>query len=828
MATPQIQLKALKSSLDGVKLFELINKTKLNKLINSAHLNTQKWLTFDNEKDQLERFISMGVDCEFNGNKTDFCMISVKYDRKSEFGRVFPIKSLSLGSLRRELRHTIASGVYVDIDVANAHPVIIFQTCQANEIECPILGQYITNREDILADTMKAYKVSRDVAKNLFISLLYFGSFASWVKREQLNAKYKPTKFINDLIAERAIYADFIQKNNDDLVIDVHTSKAKKGLLEFYEEASVVSTWCQEVEQRILECIYKHAVSKKYIKKKEAVLCFDGIMLMASNYKPEILAEFNAVVKATFGYDLSFVLKEFDQAIDIDSGIETQSDSDEAPESDEEPEQVAQPVNNRHDDRAFFKALELISHSTVASIFYDRHPNKYVYSNISGWYSYNKYNILENTGKDSHPHRFFTNITSTLTNYLMPIRNRMKPNDPSYIKDNKNINKLIKDVGNHSYVKGVAKYLEELYTSMDIDEKIDENPNLLAFNNMVFDKTIMEFRDILPSDYIIKTTKYLMAESNKKISKDIKEIIHSIFEDEELENYFLNIKAQSLFGNTSESCFVQVGRGGNGKGIVSMLEKVALGNYISTTENTFLTSSVAQGSANPTLAGSKGIRNLVVSEPADTDMFGRETSLNTAFLKLITGNDDIKARQLYNGNIAFLPQFTPFIQCNTLPNIKKVDDGIVRRIKVITFPFSFVENPTEVFHRKIDRNLKGKINCEEYGREYILLLLETLKKNINIEIPIPKVIQEATSNYFADHNPIAEFIKTCIRRVDPNLKRRIKASELKTHFDSVIENKIHIKEFIRVMGVNGFQTYMLNGCKAFKDIEIIENEEDNY
>lgn len=258
-----------------------------------------------------------------------------------------------------------------------------------------------------------------------------------------------------------------------------------------------------------------------------------------------------------------------------------------------------------------------------------------------------------------------------------------------------------------------------------------------------------------------------------------------------------------------------------------MLENIALGDYIMTTENTFLTSSFAQGSANPTLASCKGVRNLVVSEPAEVDFVGRETSLNTPFLKLITGNDRIETRQLYKGNITFVPQFTPFIQCNTLPNIKKIDNGLTRRIKVITFPFSFVENPTESFHRKIDINLKSKINCEEYGREYILLLLETLKKNMNIKLAIPEVIQEATSSYFADNDPIRGYIKTYIRRVDKNLNRRVKASILKTHFDSVVENKIHIREFVRVMVVNSFDAYTLDGCKAFKDIEIIQNDEDN-
>jgi hypothetical protein len=68
--------------------------------------------------------------------------LRVKYARpKYNLGRVYPAKSLSLCSIRRELRHTLAHGNYVDIDVANAHPEILNQLCIHHDIKTKYLNQ---------------------------------------------------------------------------------------------------------------------------------------------------------------------------------------------------------------------------------------------------------------------------------------------------------------------------------------------------------------------------------------------------------------------------------------------------------------------------------------------------------------------------------------------------------------------------------------------------------------------------------------------------------------------------------------------------------------
>jgi len=53
---------------------------------------------------------------------------------KTGCGRVYANKSLSLGSIRKEVRHTLAKEKYVDIDIENCHPIILKQLCDKNDI----------------------------------------------------------------------------------------------------------------------------------------------------------------------------------------------------------------------------------------------------------------------------------------------------------------------------------------------------------------------------------------------------------------------------------------------------------------------------------------------------------------------------------------------------------------------------------------------------------------------------------------------------------------------------------------------------------------------
>ena len=834
-----LSLKAVESYLDDIKLFEVVNKNYLDKLINSEYLKTIKWNDFDNEKCQLEEYMNQLLDYKYN-DREGFGLVPVKYKRGSglTFGRVYPLKSLSLCAIRKEVRHTISTDIFVDIDITNCHPELLYQTLKANNIECNILEDYVKNRDKRLKEVMDKYNVDRDSAKALFIMLLYFGSFKTWLQKESLDSNLKPLAFITKFIKERDSYGKIIEDNNEDIYLEIQANKTRKGLLQYNEKASVVSIWCQEIENRILEIIFKYCQKKKYIKDHIAVLCYDGIMLERKYYNSSILNEFTNVIKEKFGYELKYVIKELDKGYNIlldqdlqCNGISGENsddfeDLDSAIDSASVSGSVSSIVTNNDDikksDREFFKKIKNISHADIAKVFYTLNKSKYIYSSVSKWWKYNEYNVLENTGS-SLPIGIQNHITECLVDYLIPIRNRMKPNSPSYTEDCRILNKLIKDVGNAMFLQGVTTFLQKHYYVNDVDSKIDNNPNLLAFSDKVFDKSSMVIRDIEPDDCISKTTNYKYGESNSTIRTHILDIIKSIFNDDEMEQYFLNIKAQGLFGNVGENCFIQVGLGGNGKGLMSTIEKYALGAYTMTTENTFITSVFKQGQANSTLASTRGIRNLVISEPADTDEFQRDAVLNTAFTKLITGGDEITTRQLYKDNISFKPHFTPFIQCNNLISLKRIDAGIMRRIKVIKYPFMFVDEPTESWHKQKIYELKSLFETVNYYREYLLILLDTIRKyTVYNNVKIPKKVTDETEQYFIDNNPVKNFIDSFIVKQKPF---KIKSTAIKEHFDNNSEEKMTMSQFLKAMKQNGYDTYMSMGYRWFKDINISNSTE---
>jgi len=100
-------------------------------------------------------------------------IIKVGYKQThKDIGRYFAKGSLSLQSLPKEVRHTISKDYYYDVDIVNAHPVILYQYCKKQDLSTPNLKEYIENREGILSEIMKSAKVSKDEAKKKIYLLL--------------------------------------------------------------------------------------------------------------------------------------------------------------------------------------------------------------------------------------------------------------------------------------------------------------------------------------------------------------------------------------------------------------------------------------------------------------------------------------------------------------------------------------------------------------------------------------------------------------------------------------------------------------------------------
>jgi len=309
MNTPSLKATSHKSSLDNLVTYEKIDLDILKKLMNSTLLknsfrNPFTGEMYSNELEQLEKF----------KNKIDKKgYAKVTYKRKYEsYGRSNPLHSLSLFSIRREIRQTIAFDYYVDIDIENCHPVILYQICEKNNIPSPKLKHYINNRDIVLEETKKAYNVdSRDVVKNLYIRLMYNSKPQYWKKDNKIaeNLNYK---FADEYCKELQGIMKIIMDNNEELKNIIYESKKAQGKKE--EEmnllGSVSSYYLQNIESQILESIYNYCVEKKYIKKNDCVLCADGLMIPKTLYKPQLLEELRTLIISKFGLVLNFTQKE--------------------------------------------------------------------------------------------------------------------------------------------------------------------------------------------------------------------------------------------------------------------------------------------------------------------------------------------------------------------------------------------------------------------------------------------------------------------------------------------------------------------------------------
>ena len=104
-------------------------------------------------------------------NATENGILHVEYHQKNGKGRMMADLSLSFQSMIREVRHTLAEGVYVDIDMKNAHPCILSYLARSNGFVCKYLDQYIEKREKYI----EPFK-NRDTGKQIYLALTNGGT----------------------------------------------------------------------------------------------------------------------------------------------------------------------------------------------------------------------------------------------------------------------------------------------------------------------------------------------------------------------------------------------------------------------------------------------------------------------------------------------------------------------------------------------------------------------------------------------------------------------------------------------------------------------------
>ncbi len=211
-------------------------------------------------------------------------------------------------------------------------------------------------------------------------------------------------------------------------------------------------------------------------------------------------------------------------------------------------------------------------------------------------------------------------------------------------------------------------------------------------------------------------------------------------------NFMQRMCGYSATGETSEQCmFLLHGDGANGKSTFIEVVRAVMGEYAAhcRTEALMKHKNTSSSAASGDIAELRSARFVSAVE---TNV-GQQ--LAEALLKQVTGQDIIKARQLYSVNVEFRPTFKLWLAANHKPEIAGVDYAIWRRIHLIPFDVTIPE------HER-DRRILDKLKAELPGvlAWCVRGASEWYRQGLNV----PDEVKQATERYKAEEDTLSEFI----------------------------------------------------------------------
>jgi len=690
------------SPLDGLILREPIDENLLDKCINSDLLKTNykdnKW--FKNEATQLIKYKET-IDRDY---------ASVEYNLKDDyqFGRVNPKGSLGLHSLTIETRHTLVKDKMVDVDIENAHLIILLQVLEKNQYEGSynMVYDYVNNRQKWIDNIATSYKLldrddvkkdikkKKKIGKNLILRITYGGSIKEWRDAWNITTGTDPTEVQKLCVEVKGIFK-YIREANPEL-FEFCKAKNIEKKKDYNHEGTCASYFLQDKECLILESVYEYCLDNDYIKNDICALCNDGIMLEKQYYKPELLAELKAHVFEKTGFNLTFVEKLLDEGygdildnhIKFDLWNKTITDSD------------------------YAEHFKLLYHH----LFVSNYGNTYAYNGTYWVKDESKKNALLNT-----------QITTAFSKYIMKRSNYLyfdakkelfdfKQLDSPTEEQKKSIDERFEKKYHYKRSQSVSieKHYEDMidrlqtYINFDVKRYLgnvstrdrlvkdicrvinrdwinfDSNENLLGFLNRIYDLKRGEWVKPHYTQYVSMTTGWNWVNGySSKYRNKMTEMLEQILPDPELRKHYLTILSTGLFGRTIQKFFVAKGVGGNGKSVLDSMVLQTIGDYGYKLTSEAVRNSIKEG-ANPTIANLNNKRFVLVQEP------DKRFKVNTSTIKELTGDKELNCRTLYSTDTVTRLKLTLVMECNDLPQLDESGDAMARRIDVSPFESRFM------------------------------------------------------------------------------------------------------------------------------------------
>ena len=414
------------------------------------------------------------------------------------------------------------------------------------------------------------------------------------------------------------------------------------------------------------------------------------------------------------------------------------------------------------------------SHNDIAKILHSEYGNEFICASISKkiWYQFNG-DFWEETEEGVFlRQKISSEVVAKYKEQICKLfSTKGTDDDNANTEKGKKLMKIIKDLKSAPFKDNIMREAREVFYDKRFREKLNVNPNIIAFKNGVYDLINNVFRRGRPEDFISKCIPIsykIFSDDDKKV-QEVREIFAKIFADRSINTYFWDT-ASEIFqgGNFRKIVQFWTGEGENGKTITQQFFEKMLGQFSTVLPVELFTST--KSSSGGTLAElarcGDGVRATFMNE------LDREQAINCGIFKRTSGNDSYYARDLFEKGKEtkeIKPLFKIFCICNELPRFQKGGDKATwNRVRVLPFESTFCkeDNPApdtyeEQLRQKrfpIDRNLEQKI--PGIVEAFAWILLEHRKKPKSMIDP--EKVSSATLKYRQRNDVYRQFISECI------------------------------------------------------------------
>jgi hypothetical protein len=600
--------------------------------------------------------------------------------------------------MKRTVRHTICHAYrddrgrrLFDLDIANCHPALLSQYCARNDIECDVLNKYIADRKGTRAriDEFLSTLVreKEEPAKSRLLALMYGGNLRP--------GEDACDELVNFKAAMSRIHTRVVALNQS-VYAKCKRSKRRPDNL----PGSCCSLVMQDLENQALMAMYDAVAEMPDV--TVTSLQFDGMLVLApESYDINAMCDkLAAAIRNRTSYDLGVEPKEFDERFEVAL------------------EHLVDPLELIKDVDLQLAALRQQGPKVLDSLVVD-----YILERGHHLYRGDHWCIFNGR-------RWVRDYTDTLVSRYVA--------------------KLMQDNNGAREEKFYSSVVRGLKSRADSHIVFDADPNLLGFDDVVYDLSTGTTRSYDKDTYVAMSTGFTyaeMADVGEFMAEEVMEALRKIYPDATVLDYVLGSLSDALWGYAAPRMHIHHGPGSNGKSFLLTTMVKALGEYGAMAHSSILNFSASQTGPQPHIV-QLSRRRLVALEEADSRLDIRES-----LLKDLVGCDVIHAREC-RSNITQHPMCANlYLLCNTVPRVDALTGGGRRRLSIVPHNSIFKDQDDDPDNHvyRLNTDLMADPNTRaDWQKALLWIVLNTRRCKLGEQRVMPDAVDRATQSYFAD------------------------------------------------------------------------------